>query len=216
MELSINGASQQSMSIQPYTEDQNDALQEVVNIAMGQAGDSLARILGHFIELSIPRIRLVTTGDVINIVKEMVDQQEEISAIRQAFYSTLRGEAIVIFPQSGADELADLMGYDTGLDIKSKQELLLEVGNLLVGATINSISETLGTELSFSAPSLMAERQPVERVLLSEQLTWSHALLLEVNFTLEGRDFKSHLLMFMTEDAIDSLRDILDEFMDAI
>jgi chemotaxis protein CheC len=204
------------MTIQPYNEDQNDALQEVVNIAMGQAGDSLARILGHFVELSIPRIRLVTTDDVIKTVMEMVEQQAEISAIRQAFYSILRGEAIVIFPQSGADELADLMGYDTELDTKAKQELLLEVGNLLVGATINGISETLGTELSFSAPSLMAERQPVERVLLPEQLSWSHALLLEVNFTLEGRNFKSHLLMFMTEEAIDSLRGILDEFMDAI
>ena len=27
------------MTMQAYTEDQNDALQEVVNIAMGQAGD---------------------------------------------------------------------------------------------------------------------------------------------------------------------------------
>lgn len=216
MASSTNGAPQQFMSIQPYTEDQNDALQEVVNIAMGQAGDSLARILGHFVELSIPRIRFVTTGDVLNIVKEMVNHENEISAIRQAFYSTLRGEAVVIFPQTGANELADLMGYEQILSTKSKQELLLEVGNLLVGATINGISETLGTELSFSAPSLMAENQPVERVLQSEQLAWQHALLLEVNFTLEGRNFRSHLLLFMTEDAIDSLRGILDEFMEAI
>ena len=62
-----------AMSIQPYTEDQNDALQEVVNIAMGQAGDSLARILGNFVELSVPRIRLVTVNDVIKTVTGMVD-----------------------------------------------------------------------------------------------------------------------------------------------
>jgi len=204
------------MSLQPYTEDQNDALQEVVNIAMGQAGDSLARILGNFVELSVPRIRLVTVEDVIKTVTDMVDAKAEISAVRQAFSNSLRGEAIVVFAQAGADDLADLMGYDTDLDQSAEQELLLEVGNLLVGAVINGISETLETDLSFSPPSLMAERTPLDQVLVPEQLSWSHALLMEVNFTVEGRDFRCHLLMFMAEDAIDTLRGILDEFMDGI
>jgi len=204
------------MSMQPYTEDQNDALQEVVNIAMGQAGDSLARILGNFVELSVPRIRLVTVEDVIKTVTDMVDAKAEISAVRQAFSNSLRGEAIVVFAQAGADDLADLMGYDANLDQSAEQELLLEVGNLLVGAVINGISETLETDLSFSAPSLMAERTPLDQVLVPAQLSWSHALLMEVNFTVEGRDFKCHLLMFMTEEAIDTLRGILDEFMDGI
>lgn len=204
------------MTMQAYTEDQNDALQEVVNIAMGQAGDSLARILGNFVELSVPRIRLVTTQDVISTVMGMVDTRAEISAVRQAFSNSLRGEAIVVFAQAGADDLADLMGYDTDLDQSAEQELLLEVTNLLVGAIITGISETLETDLSFSAPSLMAERKPLDQVLVPEQLSWSHALLMEVNFTVEGRDFKCHMLMFMTEEAIDTLRGILDTFMDDI
>lgn len=210
------GSSNTPMTMQAYTEDQNDALQEVVNIAMGQAGDSLARILGNFVELSVPRIRLVTVKDVISTVTEMVDTNAEISAVRQAFSNSLRGEAIVVFAQSGADDLADLMGYDTELDQSAEQELLLEVSNLLVGAIITGIAETLETDLSFSAPSLMAERKPLDQVLIPEQLSWSHALLMEVNFTVEGRDFKCHMLMFMTEEAIDTLRSILDDFMDAI
>ncbi|NOX91172.1 MAG: hypothetical protein GXP18_01580 [Gammaproteobacteria bacterium] len=204
------------MSIPPYTEDQNDALQEVVNIAMGQAGDSLARILGNFVALSVPRIRLVTVEDVIKTVTDMVDNNAKISAVRQAFSNSLRGEAIVVFAQAGADDLADLMGYDTDLDRSAEQELLLEVGNLLVGAVITGISETLKTDLNFSAPSLMAERTPLDQVLVPEQLSWSHALLMEVNFTVESRDFNCHLLMFMAEEAIDTLRSILDEFIDRI
>jgi chemotaxis protein CheC len=204
------------MSIQPYTEDQNDALQEVVNIAMGQAGDSLARILGNFVELSVPRIRLVSVENVVATVTEMVDSKAEIAAARQAFSNALRGESIVIFAQSGADDLADLMGYDNDLDTAARQELLLEVTNLLVGAIINGISETLGTELSFSAPSLMAEHAPLDKVLDPGQLSWSHALLMEVNFTVENRDIRCHQLMFMTEETIDTLRGILDDFMEAI
>lgn len=204
------------MTIQPYTEDQNDAMQEVVNIAMGQAGDSLARILGNFVELSIPRIKLVTVEDVINTVTGMINPGAEVSAVRQAFYNTLRGEAIVIFTQKGADELAGLMGYSADLDSSAEQELLLEVANLLTGAVINGISDTLEAELNFSPPSLMAEKAPLETVLVADQLSWSHAMLMEVNFTVENHDFKCHLLMFMTEDTIDTLRKILDDFMDAM
>jgi chemotaxis protein CheC len=199
--------------VQPYTEDQNDALQEVVNIAMGQAGDSLARILGSFVELSVPRISLVTVADVIDTVAAMVGHDAEVSAVRQAFYNSLRGEAIVVFSQNGATALADLMGYKADLDATAAQELLLEVANLQVGAVVNGISETLGTELSFSAPSLMGERTSLDQVLVAERLSWTHALLMEVHFTVEGRDFRCHLLMFMTEEAIDTLRGILDDFM---
>ena len=202
------------MSIQSYSEDQTDALQEVANIAMGQAGDSLARILGNFVTLSVPRIRQIAVQELADTVIDMVGDEEEVSAVRQAFYSSLRGEAIVIFTQSGADELAGLLGYEDEADDAAEQELLLEIGNLLVGAILNGISETLGTELGFSAPSLMAERSPLPEILTPEQLSWEQALLVEVNFAVEKHRFKSHLLMFMTEETIETLRHILDDFMD--
>ncbi|MBN8488628.1 MAG: chemotaxis protein CheC, partial [Burkholderiales bacterium] len=33
-----------------------EALQEVANIGMGQAGASIAKVLGEFVELSVPQI----------------------------------------------------------------------------------------------------------------------------------------------------------------
>lgn len=203
------------MSIPAYTQDEADALQEVVNIAMGQAGDSLARILEHFVQLSVPRIRLVSVDQLIKTVHEMVETTVDVSAVRQAFYNHLRGEAIVIFTQNGCDQIADLMGYEKGdLDNLAEQEVLLDVSNLLVGAVLNGISETLDMDLAFSAPSLMAQRQPIDKILNTDTLSWSHAMLLEVNFSLENRDFKCHLLLFMTEDTIDKLRVLLENFMD--
>ena len=54
------------------TEDQRDCLQEVVNVAMGQAGDSLARFLEVFIHLSVPRIRLVARQELNDELEAMV------------------------------------------------------------------------------------------------------------------------------------------------
>lgn len=83
------------------TQDQSDTLQEIVNIGMRQAGDSLARILDVFVELSVPRIRLVTVSDVIDSISDMINSNAEVSVAHQAFsgHGKLRGEAIVIFGQ---------------------------------------------------------------------------------------------------------------------
>lgn len=204
------------MTIIPLTPDQTDALQEVVNIAMGQAGASLAQILDHFVHLSIPKIRVIQVSDVGNSVIDMVGHNSEMTAVRQAFYNQLRGEAIVLFGQNGCKDLADLMGYDQKLNTEEEQELLLDVANILVGAILNGITQTLKTELGFSAPSIMAQNTHIDSVICSDNLSWTHALLLEVNFSLEKRDFKSHLLLLLAEDAIDTLRRRVDEFMDSV
>jgi len=95
------------------------------------------------------------------------------------------------------------------------------VSNILVGACLGGINDQIkgiteeqgAGELSFSAPSLMAEGVPAEVLIDPDKLTWTHALLLEVNFTLEGRDFISHLCMLMPEHSIEKVRNILDEFI---
>jgi chemotaxis protein CheC len=203
------------MNAHPYTPDQKDALQEVVNIAMGQAGSSLAQILNHFVQLSIPRIRLVTATDVMPTVVELIGHNAEIDAVRQAFYNDLRGEVLVIFSHKGLQDIATLMEY-AELDRQSTQEMLLDIGNVLIGAILNGIADILGMELSFTAPEIMAEHTYVDTMLVFNKLSWTHALLLEVKFALENRDFKCHLLIFLAEEAIDSLGAVLDRFIGSI
>jgi chemotaxis protein CheC len=182
---------------------------------MGQAGSSLAQILNHFVQLSIPRIRLVTAADVMTTVVELIGHNAEIDAVRQAFYNDLRGEALVIFSHKGLQDIATLMEY-AELDRQSTQEMLLDIGNVLIGAILNGIADILGMELSFTAPDLMAEHTYVDTVLVFHKLSWTHALLLEVKFALENCDFKCHLLIFLAEEAIDALGTVLDRFIGSI
>ena len=209
------------MSVAPLTEEQRDAMQEITNIAMGQAGSMLATLLGAFVNLSVPRINVLALSEVAGAIGSMVGRNIEITAVRQSFHGDLRGEAIVIYGRDGCKELGDLMGYDEVLDRADEIELLLDVSNILVGACLGGINDQIkgiteaqgAGELSFSAPSLMAEGVPAEVLIDPDKLTWTHALLLEVNFTLEGRDFISHLCMLMPEHSIEKVRNILDEFI---
>lgn len=197
------------------TPDQTDALQEVTNIAMGQAGSSLANILGVFVNLSVPRIRVLDAASIGAAISDMVGRDKEITAARQSFHGTMRGEALVIYDQEGCMDLADLMGYEEQLEASAERELILDVSNVLVGACLGGIADLLEATLTYSAPSIMAERIPVDRLIDPKKMTWNYALLVEVNFTLEERNFTSHLTFLMPEESIQSMGEAIDKFMES-
>ena len=196
------------------SQDQTDALQEVTNIAMGQAGSSLANILGVFVNLSVPRIRVLDVVAIGAAISDMVGPDKEITAARQSFHGTMRGEALVIYDQEGCMDLADLMGYEEQLEASAERELILDVSNVLVGACLGGIADLLEATLTYSAPSIMAERIPVDRLIDPKKMTWNYALLVEVNFTLEERNFTSHMTFLMPEESIQSMGEALDKFME--
>ena len=211
------------MTVSALSNEQRDALQELTNIAMGQAGSSLAQLLDAFVDLSVPRIRIVQVVDLPETMAEMVGKKNLVSAARQSFQGYLRGEAIVIFGEPGSHTLADLMGYEGELGESSQAELLLDVANVLTGAClggmmeqIRNFTETTGpTELSFSMPSIMARNVPAEKLIDPAKVQWSHSLFLEVNFAIKDRNFVAHLTMLMPEDGIEKVRGIVDEFIAA-
>jgi len=187
---------------------------------MGQAGSSLATLLDEFVDLSIPRIRVLQLAEAPSALAELVGPKAEVSAVRQSFQGYLRGEAIVIFTEPGCHVLADLLGYEELVD-GDDTELLLDVANVLTGACLGGMVEQIrgfmpatgAMELSCSMPSVMARQASAAKLLDPDRAGWSHALLMEVNFTLKSRNFVAHLIMLMPEDGILKLQQIVDEFI---
>jgi chemotaxis protein CheC len=186
----------------------SDALSELVNIGMGQAGDSLARLFNTFIALSIPRLELVEPARVTSAIAGLVDTAGPVVAVRQAFSSRIRGEAIAIYPAAGCDALADLVGYP---DVSS-DELLLEISNILVGACVGALASQFSLALSFSPPSILG-CAPVTELFETGQLPWNRALIAEVNFRVDERAFCCHLLTFWPDASIDVLLGAVDAFL---
>lgn len=211
------------MTLAALSNDQRDALQELTNIAMGQAGASLATLLDEFVDLSVPRIRVVEVIDVPPVLAELVGKTNLVSAVRQSFQGYLRGEAIIIFGEPGCQALADLMGFEGELGESGENELLLDVANVLSGACLGGMMEQIRNftesdgpvELSYSMPSMMARQVMAEELIDPKKVQWSHALLLEVNFTIKNRDFIAHLTMLMPEEGIEKIRVITDQFLAA-
>ncbi|EXI88048.1 MAG: CheY-P phosphatase CheC [Candidatus Accumulibacter regalis] len=203
------------MTIEFISEEQREALQEVANIGMGQAGASIAKVLGEFVELSVPQISAVGAAGIPAALAALAGDGIA-SAVRQAFIGELRGEAIVIFAEHSADDLAALLAYGDALDGPASRELLLDISNVLVGACLGGIAELLRTTIGFSAPSLLADQVASSQLLRADGISARCALLVEVRFGIEKRVFRCHLVMLMPDDAVAALRRALDRFVEEL
>ncbi len=202
------------MSANLLTQDQNEALQEIANIGMGRAGRSIAGVFDEFVELSVPRVRETMLKNLPAALADLVPD-ETLTAVRQAFFGRVRGEAVVVFGMKGCRDLAGLMGYGDALTANEEDELLLDVANLIVSACLGGIAEQLGSGVSFSAPSVLASHVPPSGIFdgTRDAPDGSGALLVEVNFSLERRCFACNLLMMLPADSISAMRSALDDFL---
>ncbi|HXZ06558.1 MAG TPA: chemotaxis protein CheC [Paraburkholderia sp.] len=202
-----------------FTEEQRDALQEIANLAMGQAAARLARLLDTFIKLSVPRVCVVGVDEAAQTLRQMTGIDQGVTAVRQSFRSDIRGEALVIC-RSGA--VGNLWGLVNGPDIHpahetiSQAELMFDVANVLTGAYVSCILDQLDRTPVFSAPNLLGENIALDDVFQPDLLAWRVAVLLEVNFVLENHSFRAHLVMLMAEDSISSMHDALDALLASV
>ena len=206
------------MSEPILTEDQRDALQEIANIGMGQAGARLAALLGRFVHLSVPRIRMVDTDTLPSAVRDMLDFTEPVTALRQSFRCEIAGEAISLFDSRSADHMkfvfrSDDMQAEERFEDMSDAEVLSDVANLIAGACLTGLFEQLGQLPTFTPPRLIGVQLDLEEVLHPSKLPWDRALLLEVNLQTEDGVFGSHLLTLMTAKAVQSLVTAIDGFL---
>ena len=207
------------MSEPVLNEDQRDALQEVANLAMGQAATRLARLLDAFIELSVPRVRVVAVSEAAQALRDMTGIEDTVSAVRQGFRSDIKGEALVICRSDSIEQLCALVSdpYSrSAYETVSQQELVFDVANVLTGACVSCILDQLGRTPIFSAPGMIGAAMTLDEVFDPSMLQWEVALLVEVNFALEDQSFRAHLVMLMAEDSIRHMSGALDALLSSL
>ncbi|WP_431823908.1 chemotaxis protein CheC [Burkholderia sp. F1] len=224
-----------------FTAEQRDALQEIANLAMGRAAARLASLLGRFIELSVPRVRVVQASDAGKALREMTGIHDNVTAVRQGFRSDIKGEALVLCRTANVNRLAALVDHTFGDaaagqrtcdddevdevddetsaalgETSSQDELVFDVANVLMGACVSSILDELGRTPVFFPPGLLGANVSFDDVFQPTVLAWSVALLLEVNLGLEDDAFRAHFVMLMAEDSIRLMGDALDALLSAL
>tara|TARA_R110002126_G_scaffold115952_4_gene254921 strand:- start:49 stop:624 length:576 start_codon:yes stop_codon:yes gene_type:complete len=190
--------------IYQLSELQRDALQELMNISMGQAANSLARLIGAKITLSIPLISSVTPTEFVDMISSDV-----MWHTRQSFLGTVKGEVVSLQSHAGCEAIAELMDYDLPLSDITREELLLELSNILAGACLNGFAEQLELTTKLSMPTVFEPEK-----LSPEHYRWAHTLLMEVEFKVESSHFDSKIVICLEAESISTLLSRLNSLLE--
>lgn len=195
------------------TPDQQDALQELMNIAMGGASDQLARFLKTFIHLQVPAIQVVEACSVPEHLAR-VYTDHDIRLVSQGFMGSagIQGEAMLLYNMASTHHLAGILGYQQ--DDTSETEMLSDISSILTTTFLNSLSAQLDSSLSYSAPRLLS-CQPTE---LKQRLTelserWAAALQVNIHYQVTDYAFDCEMILLIPGTALATLQQQLDRIL---
>ncbi|WP_299491886.1 response regulator [uncultured Shewanella sp.] len=189
-----------------------DATKELANVAMGKAAALLSRLLDAVVILPIPNVNTLEVNELIMALKS-TDSQEGISALCQGFIgANIAGEALLLFHDSSFNDMATLMNLPTPHHQHNEIEIMMDIGNVLIGAFLNGLSEQLDMTFNQSHPVILGKHCSANDLIHENSGKWTKSLAMEINYRIEEHDIQCDLLLVLTEDSIPTLRQKLDHF----
>jgi chemotaxis protein CheY-P-specific phosphatase CheC len=186
--------------------DVRDIYQELTNIAMGQAGDLLARLLNVFVKLPIPNVNILEVSE-LDMALRSIDNNVSTSGVCQGFIGGgVSGEALLLLNDSSFKEIASLMNYDGELNDKVELELLMDISNILIGAILTGLSKQLDMSFSQGHPIVLGQHRDVSELVKANKSHWQRTLAIEISYGIENHDINCDLMLLFTEDSLKTLK----------
>ena len=191
-----------------------DCYQEVVNVAMGQAGDHLARIMNVFVNLPIPNVNLIEVSE-LHMMLSDIDGSETTSGVCQGFLGDgISGEALFILSDSSFTDVAEILKLEGEIDDQLQLEVLMDAASLLIGTCLSGIAKQLDMHFRQGHPVVLGQHQSVQELINSNKSSWRKTLAIEVSYGLEGFNVKCDLILLFTEESMEMMNKKLAHLME--
>jgi chemotaxis protein CheC len=191
---------------------ERDALGEIANIAMGRAANSIRQMVGHQVLLSVPAVEILSTEAAAQVVG--TPDNRILVAVRQDFDGAFSGRAMLVFPETSSLELMRAVaGRSLSLKeiVESQDELLAEIGNVVLNNWVATIANLLKRTLPMSLPKVV--RGDGKRVFEVEESVTTFALFLRVSFEINHFQMRGYVALLMDIPSIVELRSLVADFV---
>ncbi len=179
---------------------QEDALTEIMNLAMGQAADALSVLLNRRVLLKVPEVELMTAARLKDFFQEELVRVGV--TVRQRFSGLLAGTAAMVFSAGHAAFLIRaLMGIqmELGRLSSAEQSTLTEMGNIVLNAAIAVLANECGGRLRVGLPEISLDREGTAAAadLLSLGDGLDAAIVLVSRLTIGKTELVSYLCLML-------------------
>lgn len=176
--------------------------QEIANVAMGRAASLLAGVIHEGVTLSVPRVHLLEESELQMLLA--ATGQRGVSMVAQGFIGAgITGETLLFFDDSSVPTLVKLMYYGELAEAHMDQDILMDVGNVLVGAFLKGLAEQLAIKFSQGHPQIYLHAR--QDTLLHRPLA-EKTLAIELSYQIGHAKVHCDQLLLFTEHSIAALR----------
>jgi chemotaxis protein histidine kinase CheA/chemotaxis protein CheY-P-specific phosphatase CheC len=188
-------------------------LEQVHNTGAIQASISLSQMTGQEIRVSFPESKLVTIGEVAELLG---GEEKATGGIYVGLEGKLAGGILMVLPAENLQRFHDFLYRRPSGSCTALEEVDLsgisELGNVLSASFINAMCDQTGLDTKASAPEISVDmclsvidavlsrfNQPGEQLLLTKTIVFSG----------DSEEVGCHLLMFLEPESLTRLLDVL-------
>jgi len=202
-----------------FSEIELDALGEVMNISFGAASADLAEVMDIFINLKIPYVKAIKVLALPSYIRDEINDFENCSVIEQKYHGDINGVALLIFPYGAEKELVsyfqqpDNIRYESDEFIELEREVLMEIGNILIGACIGKLCELIKSRITYFPPDIIKGKDLENLFIHSNLDDGDLSITLKTHFNFEDRKIEGNMFLLNNKESIPNLKKALSVFL---
>lgn len=184
---------------------QFDVLKEIGNIGAGNATTALSTMINSKVDMNVPKVDLLE-------IKELPDMLGGAEEIVVGILITLEGEIngmmMFMMDQVSACRIVNiLMGKTSLLEEFTEMEYsaLREIGNIIAGAYLSSLSTLTGIKINASIPYMSIDMAGAILSVPAIEFgkVGDRALIIETQFTKDDSDVNGYFILIPTLESYD-------------
>ena len=198
------------------TEDEKDCLQELMNVAYGNATAAITEILNAFAKLSIPKIQIIEASELKNYLSNELNLNQEHLVALQQINGSLNGENMFVIDKVSATNMANKFSLTNNvIEEDDIQDITLEITNILSSSTISKLAEDIETSVSFSAPTIKTINSinQLNNIFISN---YEKVIIISTKLEFDDLNIHGELFILTTDNSILFIKDKLNKILDEL
>ena len=177
-----------------------DIMKEIVNTGLGEAADSLSRLVDSRVTIMVPDVHIMDVDQVMHYIKEEIKDLGVY--IAQDFKGSVSGRTILCYTQECSISLLNAI-YGDKMHVTAINEIgistLNEVGNIIMVSYISAISNFINDRISFDLPETTLEiSEKYFENLIGELKEFDKAIVIKNLMQVKESNIEGYLFVLMS------------------
>lgn len=198
---------------------EKDALQEIMNIAFGQAAADLSEVINLYVTLTVPHIDLLKFNGILPLIRKDISNKNDMSMVKQFFSGKFSGSSVLIFPHGEGKKLLRLFDKNAGLSSNEydvdllEKETMIEISNIIMGTCISKIAELLKDVVSYNPPRYYSQDHIHDTLEAAFANKDSFAIFFKTIFHFDEFDASGFLFLISDQSALEWLKTAIEDYL---